>query len=457
MRRYKIRSGFLLMAMGWLLPSLATAQQFDPQLEALIKKGIEKNHSLSINSLEAEQARVDQKLAKAVFLPKVTLNGNFTRLNDDIRFDEDTESLLIGSQKLLIKEAAGLPFNAPFPASIPVQEVPSIQDQNILKSSADLDWVLFSGFEATNAYRASKHKEASLNYAGLAEKDKLALKIIETYDQLGLVNASEQVLRTSEKYLDQQIHYVRKAIENGLATPIDRKKLELAQQQLAAKQLQFTNSKTLLIELLHQLTGEDRERLRLLEPKLQTMLSNEQIPDEKRNEIKALEEAEQASLFKAKMEKSNYIPKLGLKGHYEFLEQDLSLLDPIWYVGVGIKWNIFDGNQAALKSKKSLLESQKYREQRKDAEEMIALSIVQARLNYEAAQQNTVIVQKEVELARDTYDLTQKQYENALASVNEVLDALSDLEKAGFKLQESYFSERRTATALLHAKGALTY
>ena len=457
MQLNKIGLSIMLMAIGWLIPPTAKAQQLDPVLKDLINKGLEKNHSLNINEFETAQAKVDQQLAKSVFIPKVTLNGNFTRLNDDIRFDDDTERLLTGTQKLLIKEAAGIPFNAPFPEQIPLKDVPSIQDQNILKSSADVDWVLFSGFEATNAIKASKHKEASLNYAGLAEKDKIALKIIETYDQLGLVIASEQVLSTSERYLKKQAYYVNKAIEHGLATPIDRKKIELAQQQLIAKQLQFDHNKTLLVEVLHQLTGESKQLLSTLKPTLHSLANEVSGGVEKRNEVKALEEAEKAMLYKSKMERSNFIPKVALKGHYEFIDRDLSLLDPKWYVGIGIRWNVFDGNQSQLKSKKSLLEGQKYSEQLQEAEEMIELSIVKAQLAYEQAQQNTKIVQKEIELANDTYVMVNKQYENELASINDVLDALKDYEKAGFKLQESLFNERRAVTQLQHAKGALNY
>ena len=62
-----------------------------------------------------------------------------------------------------------------------------------------------------------------------------------------------------------------------------------------------------------------------------------------------------------------------------------------------------------------------------------------------------------IELANDTYDLVNKQYKNNLASINDVLDALNDVEKANFKLQESYFNQRRSVTELLHAKGTLTY
>ena len=65
--------------------------------------------------------------------------------------------------------------------------------------------------------------------------------------------------------------------------------------------------------------------------------------------------------------------------------------------------------------------------------------------------------QKEIELAEATYAMVDKQYKNDLASINDVLDALKDLEKAKFQLQQSYFEQRRATTALLHAKGILNY
>ncbi len=457
MHKNTSRLNILLIVFTCFVPWVSMAQQLNPDLKDLISKGLKKSHTVNILSFNTEQSKIDQKLAKAVFLPKLTFNANYIRLNDDLTFDDDTQNLLIATQKLLIKEAVGIPFNDPFPENIPLTEITNLQDKNILKSSVDLDWVLFSGLEVTNAIKASKHKEASLNYIGIAEKEKIALKIIEAYDKLALVYASKRVLNTSETYLDEQEYYVKKAIENGLATPIGRKKIELAQQQLAAKQLDFNHNKTLLVEVLHQLTGENRGSLYLLNPILHSFSIDSLSSTEKRNEVKALEEAKKATLYKAKMEKSNFIPKLALKGHYEFIEDDLSLLDPKWYVGAGIKWNVFDGRQSWLKSEKSKIESQKYREQIEDANEMIALSIIKAELTYESSLQNIKIIQKEIELASDTYDMIDKQYKNNLVSINDVLDALNDLEKANFKLQESFFNQRRAVTDLLHAKGILNY
>lgn len=437
--------------------SLVQAQQLDPEVIELINKGLQKNQKIKEQNVSIQQTKIDQNIAKSTFLPKLTFNGSFVRLNDDIRFDDNTLKLLTATQKLLIKEAVGVPFNVPLPANVPLAENPNLQNQNILKSSLDLDWVLFSGLKVTNALKATQHKEASLGFVKEAIKDKVALKIIEIYDQLGLLNASEKVLKTSEKYLKEQEMYVNKAIQTGLTTPISRKKIEIAKQQLKSKKLEFQNNKELLIEMLHQLTGTNKEQLQLLNPSPSLILVELDSESKKRNEIKALEEAEKATVFKSKMSKSTYIPQVALKGHYEFLERDLSLLDPKWYVGIGVKWNIFDGGKSFLESKKAVLEGEKYRTQIDNTKDMLNINIIQSQMKYKASMQNIQSIQKEVELAQETYDLVKKQSENGLSVVTDVLDALNDLEKANFKLQESYFNQRRAVINLLYAKGDLNY
>ena len=63
------------------------AQQLNAELKDLIKKGLEKSHQINIHHLDQEQTKVDQKLAKAIFLPKITFGASYTRLDDDITFD----------------------------------------------------------------------------------------------------------------------------------------------------------------------------------------------------------------------------------------------------------------------------------------------------------------------------------------------------------------------------------
>lgn len=457
MNKYKPNQNLILLFIIIVFPRLYSAQEIDPNLSHLINSAIQKSHSLKVESLNAQSAKIDQKLVKSNFIPKVTVNGGYTRLDDDITLDDNTLKLLNGTQRLLIKEALGLPFNYPLPASVPLEEIPTIQDKNVLKSSVDVEWTLFTGLMAANGLKANQHKEASLLEMRNAKADQLVLEVINYYDQLALVKASETVLLVSTKYLQDQQRFVAKAIDNGLATPIERKKIELAQQQLTIKKVEINQSKQLLLEVLAQLTGEKKSIINLYKTNLSIIELDTLIGQEKRSELIALEHAEIASDYKSKMIKSNFIPKIGVKGHYEILDRNLTILDPKWYVGVGVKWNLFDGNQSHLKSKQAVIEKQKYREQISEAEELINLQIVKSEFAYEAALENVKLVEKEIELAEATYKMVNEQYKNKLSSVSDVLESLKDLEKANFKLEEAYFKQRNSVRQLLYAKGKLNY
>ena len=62
----------LFFALAWCVPFLSIAQKLDPALKALVAKGLQKSHSVNAFELDAKLAKVDQNLAKSVFLPKVT-------------------------------------------------------------------------------------------------------------------------------------------------------------------------------------------------------------------------------------------------------------------------------------------------------------------------------------------------------------------------------------------------
>ncbi len=446
----------LLFIAAIILINTSSAQLLDTDLIRLMDKAKEKNRAIKINDLNSEQARIDGKIALNTFLPKLTINGSYTRLNDDLTFDDDTQKLLLGTQKLLIKEAMGIPFNVALPEGVSTTEIEPLLGKDVLKTSLDLDWVLFSGFKVSNAVKASKHKGKSFFYANQIETNKLELKLIDTYDNLSLTIASEEVLNSTERYLNEEEKFINSAIKNGLATPIDRRKILLAKHKIEIKRAEIHNNRELLLALLHQITDEDNTVLKQLEPRLRPLGINPSMENLQRGEIKALGEAVIATEYQEKMERSHFIPKIALKGHYELLKDDLSLFDPDWYVGIGIKWNVFDGNIARNKAKKIQAERMKYEEQILETEELIKLSETKAKLALELANENIVMTQEEVVLASNVYDMVNKQYRNGLSTITELLDALNEVERAKFDLQQSYYKQRKAGFELLHAKGQLT-
>ena len=446
----------LLTALSLLLSTgILQAQQFDDALRNLVNSAYTKSDTIQLNNIRVQQAKIDEQTTRNNLLPRLSANATYTRLNDDIIFPPDMQSILLGTQRLLIKEGGGLPFNSQLPPSVTLKPVPPIQEKDIFKITGNTQWVLFSGFKVKNGIKAYQHQQKALEFGNEKQRAKLLVEISDLYDKLALLYASDSVIKSSDALLERQKLYVEGAIRNGLATPIERKKIELARQKLQLRIVENEGNRLTLLERLHQLTGVDMASLYNLKPELQPMLLVNDTAVIQRSEIRALDEAITASRYKEKAEKSEYIPKLAAFAQYEFRDQDLSLLDPRWYAGLRLQWSIFDGFTARNNAKKIALDRKAYEVQREAVEDLIQLGKAKARHELRTANQRISMINAQVVLSDESLEFVSKQYANGLTNITELLNALNDLEKARFDLQQAYYEQRRASLQLLDVNGTL--
>lgn len=434
------------------------AQIFDQDVKYLMEQAFKNSSEIKINGYKADQVKTDRRIALNNYLPRVSANATYTRLNNDIVFPQNLQGLLLGTQKLLIKEKLGLPFNATLPSSVPLTPVDPIQKKDIFKVTGNTQMVLFSGFKIPLAVQATRHQQKAIELLSEKEKNKLIVSVSEAYNKLALVDASVVVLNASEKVLNEQALFVEAAIKNGLATPIERQKIELARQRLAVKRVELSGNKTLLIEKLHQLTGLEANILIGLKPTLQPMLVESDSTTGQaaaRIEVKAINEAILALSYKQKMEKTELIPKLAMFGQYEFRKQNLSLLDPVWYAGVRLQWNLFDGFTAKENIRKIEMDKKIYEEQKKEINDLQKLGITKATVEFTTANQKMIMTREQMLLAEKMYELTNKQYKNGLTTLTELLSSINEKEKTNLDLITVYFEQRTAAVQLLDARGFL--
>lgn len=431
------------------------AQLFNQEVKQLYNEAVGKNDTLQLYRLQKEQTALDIQSTRFSYLPKLAFTGSYTRLNDDIVFPENLQGLLMGTQSLLIKEKLGLPFNADLPPGVKLQEVDPIQRKNILKANVNAQWLLFSGFKVSNGIKAYQHQQEAYNQLTARQEAKLWLDVSEVYDQMALVQAADAIIRSSEKMLAEQTRFVSTAIQNGLATPLERKRIELAQQKLDIKKLENQTNMQLLQHKMHQLTGTAEADLKNLQPALLPVAFTADQPASVRPEIKALDEGIAATQYMQKAALADYVPKVAAFGQYELRDKDLSLLDPRWFVGVRLQWNIFDGLAARNNAKKAVLQRQQLEVQKKAAQDMIQLGQDKLKEDYLLATQKLTLKKAEIKLTEDTYDFVDKQYRNGLAGLTDVLDALNDIEKAKFEYQQALFDQRRAGLKAAELNGTL--
>lgn len=438
-----------------MLPVLAKTQLFNQETKNLFLKAADKNDTLQIYEIRKQQSDIEITNARNSFLPKVSFNATYTRLNDDIVFPDNLQQLLLGSQALLIKEKIGIPFNTPLPSSVTLQQVSAVQQKDIFKTTINSQMLLFSGFKVSNGIKALQHQKKSLDYLADKQNTKLFLEVADVYDKTALLYASDAIISSSEKILSEQSRFVESAIKNGLATPLDRKKIELAKQKLILKKTENESAKRLLSYKMNQLTGLPSEEFVKLKPQLLQALVDTVIKIDERPEIKALNEGISALTYKEKAEMTDYIPKVALFGQYEARKKDLSLFDPKWYAGVRLQWNVFDGLAAKNNARKIALERKTLEVQKKSAAELFDLGYRRALEDYKVASQKIILRKTEAELTQSTYEFVSKQYLNGLTTITELLNALTDVEKARFDMQQSIYEQRKAGLQAAEINGTL--
>lgn len=182
------------------------------QAKRLTVAAIDKNYELNNSLLEADKTEQDIKSAKATYIPKVSAMGAYAYLKQDL---EANISIL----------PAGIPI--PALALLEGDKSFGVKGQVGL-AAVNAEMVLFSGMQAEYGAKALKEKKNAQQYMSQAQKNTITQDILETIDQIALLHQSKLLLDESQKRLNTENLRVTKAINNGLAIPYDRKRIEVA-------------------------------------------------------------------------------------------------------------------------------------------------------------------------------------------------------------------------------------
>jgi outer membrane protein len=142
-----------------------------------------------------------------------------------------------------------------------------------------------------------------------------------------------------------------------------------------------------------------------------------------RDELRGL--AASAGMFSARAESiaAAARPQLALTGGYVRLDNEFLNRDDYWLLGVGVRWNAFDGGRSRERANALTLESEAVRRQQKEFESMLALEVRQAWLSRAEAEQRLIVTGRAVEQAEENLRVAGDRYRNGEGTNSDVLDA----------------------------------
>lgn len=131
------------------------------------------------------------------------------------------------------------------------------------------------------------------------------------------------------------------------------------------------------------------------------------------------------------------------------------MLDPEWYVGVGIRWNIFDGFTARNSAKQIKADRHILELKKQEALDLSDLNLKRIAFDIQKNIELINTTRSQVEISEDILKLSKKQFEQGLITLNEHLTAVNEYEKARLDHVQAIAQERASVVEYLSASGKL--
>ncbi len=435
-----------------------TQSNIDPKVKEIIQQSFQTNKDLQLKNYEVDKANLEAEGVKSNKLPHVSATGLYGFMYNNGSLDIPTLNLPVLNLGLF---EGATDFNLRSQAAY---------------AGVSVKQVIFSGLQIPNGERALKEKARAQSYLAEAGKEGMAKEIATTFDQLMLLNEVDKLIEDSERRLKKEQAKVNSAIENGLAIPYDRDKLKLALLELEEKKVELTGNRALLVKKIQQETGLRTSAVEEVGYDLSPIyLSDVPAGVEERSELKALGASSKAYEYLYKKEKGASLPTVFAFGSASYLNlhnTSLTIKDrpvvgdidlstnylkgrPNFMVGVGVRWDIFNGGEHRNKVKQVQLDQTINEMKLLDATEKLNLLLDKNKVSYTTANQKLKVGSQQIKVAENNLQIASKQYEAGLIDVTELLATENEWYKVNLNFYSHVLQQRAVALELLHTSGKL--
>jgi len=417
------------------VPALATEN-----LEQIWNIALQRNHLLAASQQKEQSAQHQLASAQANYLPRLSLESGYMRTESEPAAKVNIPALpmLKGTTLPFAQDSAyfgGLSISAP------------------LYTSGKIS----SGVEAAQA-----QSDATLARTQLTRSD-LKLAIAQSY--IAVLRA-EHAVKVSSSHIaavSKHVDDVQALFDKGYAAKHDLLATQVAMANARQLGLQANNALELSRAALNRWLGREYERSveihdiagfgkEFIHPDLPALL---QSANNDRKELQELSKQSLAYKKQASSVAAGHLPQVGFTAGYSKLENRYLAEDKGWYVGVVMKWDLFDGGLIRHQASQLSANARAINEMEADTRERIDLQVRQSWLTQQETRARMQLVEKAVEQAEETLSLARERYRSGLAPNSDVLDAEARRLQALSNRDNAIYDHEFARLQLLHAAGQL--
>jgi len=387
-----MKTNLIYLSAFFILPFVGFSQSISVtfsdawQLTLLNNKGLKESESI------VQMKNSEMKAKKSLYLPSVSLGASYAMMSDDIHLDltpvRDAITPLysaLGHYGVF----SGVPNPDPATNSVlPIlpQDISTgavrtqlldgldkiesaewnklIQKKQFGVITAQISYPLYAGGKIHLANHAAKVEvDEALNEKEI-KSSMLLGQLTERYYAKSLAIAAQQVRQEVFETMERHLYDAKRMKEEGMIANAEYLHIQVFHAE-ADRELKkaIRNVKIVNQSLINTLDLPDSVDVITVSPlfylnsieNLEVFLTQ---AHENNLQLKKIEHKLDLVKTKIKSEKSDFLPTIALMGTYDIANKDLSPYMPDYMVGVGMKWNLFEGFSRINKYKAAQFQEQ---------------------------------------------------------------------------------------------------
>ncbi|NIM02918.1 TolC family protein [bacterium] len=394
-----ILSIIIFLASVSSLPCLAEETK-ELTLEKSIEIAFERNRQILAAKERLGIAKGELIVARAGFLPALSLGANYLRLGEG-------QKISVGGGSEVV-----------------------VRGQDTYTATATIEQPIFTWGRIKNSYRQASSNQRISEEDYRKERNLLRFKVTESFYNLILAGELLNLSRESYAQMERHLQQVEKRYEDGLASKFDllRARVELA--NLKPELIRSRNGLTLAENRFKSLLGFLSQREVRLRGELKyepTEIELSQAIKEalkNRPEVISLKEQENIALAQARLASASNKPLLSAIYNYQFQRPYH------WKEEWGKEWNamvvlefpIFSGFSTRGKVLQSLSQLREVKYDLEDKNEEIELEVRETYLSLRQEEETIISQRENVTQAEEAMSIAEKRYTSGLITNLEFMD-----------------------------------
>lgn len=412
------------------LPLAAQAQQLSLR-EAVQQLESENGKLQAAKALEIK-AGYEVSQARGGHLPNLSLNANYTHINEDIRVDlNEVRNAIAGLHQI------------EQPGAVLGEWQPVVQEQNFGNVNLTMQWPVFTGGKLNLADEAARLIHSASQTQTESTREELLAKLTESYFRVRMATEALQLRRQVLESVVAHAENAEKLYRNGMVARVEQLNAEVAvsnaQREVQAAEKDLALARSALNSLIGQ-ESYDSLSTNLFAPQaLQELSVYQQLALQGHSQLQYLRQQRQLAQLGVKKERLNYVPDVALFGKKYVYTENLSVLEPNWAVGLNLSVNVFNGFKRENGIRAATAQADQVSHLITQAERDIQTYVEQLYNELQKQQEQYRSLQQNEKLAQELKFMRERAFEEGMGTSVDVIDATVNLSSIQLKQYQALY------------------